>query len=73
MVENTPAKAGDLRDVGSIPGSGRSLEEGMATRSNSLAWRARTMLKASGLGYPPYGTLLVRLGKENEVRGQTAG
>ena len=31
------------------------------------------MLKASGLGYPPYGTLLVRLGKENEVRGQTAG
>ena len=25
MVKNPPAKAGDLRDVGSIPGSGRSL------------------------------------------------
>ena len=24
MVKNTPAKAGDLRDAGSIPGSGRS-------------------------------------------------
>ena len=25
VVKNPPAKAGDLRDVGSIPGSGRSL------------------------------------------------
>ena len=24
MVKNPPAKAGDIRDVGSIPGSGRS-------------------------------------------------
>ena len=24
MVKNTPANAGDIRDVGSIPGSGRS-------------------------------------------------
>ena len=24
MVKNTPANAGDLRDAGSIPGSGRS-------------------------------------------------
>ena len=24
MVKNPPAKAGDVRDVGSIPGSGRS-------------------------------------------------
>ena len=24
MVENSPASAGDIRDVGSIPGSGRS-------------------------------------------------
>ena len=24
MVKNSPANAGDLRDVGSIPGSGRS-------------------------------------------------
>ena len=28
MVKNLPAKAGDIRDVGSIPGSGRSPGEG---------------------------------------------
>ena len=28
MVENPPANAGDLRDAGSIPGSGRSPGEG---------------------------------------------
>ena len=33
-----PASAGDVRDEGSIPGSGRSLEEEMATHSSMLAW-----------------------------------
>ena len=28
MVKNPPAKTGDIRAVGSIPGSGRSPEEG---------------------------------------------
>ena len=28
MVKNPPANAGDAGDVGLIPGSGRSLEEG---------------------------------------------
>ena len=28
VVKNLPAKAGDARDVGSVPGSGRSLGEG---------------------------------------------
>ena len=28
VVKNLPANAGDLRDVGSIPGLGRSPEEG---------------------------------------------
>ena len=28
MVKNVPANAGDIRDMGSIPGSGRSLGEG---------------------------------------------
>ena len=28
MVKNPPANAGDIRDVGSIPGSGRSPGEG---------------------------------------------
>ena len=39
MVKNTPANVGDIRDMGSIPGSGRSPEEGMATHSSILAWR----------------------------------
>ena len=29
MVKNLPANAGGIRDVGSIPGSGRSPKEGM--------------------------------------------
>ena len=29
----------NVRDLGSIPGLGRSLEEGMATHSSILAWR----------------------------------
>ena len=33
------AKAGDLRDVGSIPGWEDPLEEGMATHCSILAWR----------------------------------
>ena len=37
VVKNPPAKRGDLRDGGSIPGD--PLEEGMATHSSILAWR----------------------------------
>ena len=53
VVKNLPANAGDIRDVGSIPGSGDPLEEGMATHSSILAWRiARTgepgMLQSMG-------------------------
>ena len=39
-------KAGDL---GSIPGSGRSPEEGMATLSSILAWRIPWTEKPGGL------------------------
>ena len=39
VVKNPPANAGDVRDVGSIPGLGRSLEESMVTHSSILAWR----------------------------------
>ena len=35
MVKNSPATAGD---VGSISGSGRSLEKEVATHSSLLAW-----------------------------------
>ena len=37
VVKNLPANAGDTGDVGSIPGSGRSLEEEMATHASILA------------------------------------
>ena len=33
------ANTGDIRDAGSIPGSGRPLKEGIATHSSILAWR----------------------------------
>ena len=39
MVKDLPANAGDIKDAGLIPGSGRSLEEGMATHFSILAWR----------------------------------
>ena len=38
MVRNPLANAGDVRDVGSITGLGRSLETGMASQSSILAW-----------------------------------
>ena len=39
MVKNLPANGGDVRDMGSITGSGRSPEKSMATHSSILAWR----------------------------------
>ena len=49
MVKNPPANAGDLRDTGSVPGSGRSLEEGVATHSSILAWRIPRTEEPGGL------------------------
>ena len=49
VVKNQPANTGDIRDAGLIPGSGRSLEEGMATHSNSLAWRIPWTEESGGL------------------------
>ena len=34
VLKNPPVNARDVRDSGSIPGSGRPLEEGMATHSS---------------------------------------
>ena len=43
VVKNSPANAGDTRDVGLIPGLGKSPEKEMATCSSIPAWRiART-------------------------------
>ena len=39
VVKNPSANAGDIRDTGSVPGSGDPLEESMATHSRLLAWR----------------------------------
>ena len=39
VVKNLPADAGDGKDTGSIPRSGRSPEKDMATHSSVLAWR----------------------------------
>ena len=39
VVNNLPASAGDIRDKGSIPGLGTSLEKEMATYSSILAWK----------------------------------
>ena len=49
VVKNLPAEAGDIRDTGSIPGSGRSLEEGMAAHSSILAWRIPRTEEPGGL------------------------
>ena len=48
QVKNLPAKQ-DTGDLGSIPGSGRSLEEGMATHSRILAWRIPQTEEPGGL------------------------
>ena len=39
VVKNLPAKAGDIRDMGLVPGLEDFLEEGMATHSSILAWK----------------------------------
>ena len=39
VVKNLPANSGDRRDARSIPGLGRSLNEGMTSHSSVLAWR----------------------------------
>ena len=44
-----PANAGDIRDTGSIPGSGRSLEKEMAAHSSILAWRLPRTEEPGGL------------------------
>ena len=39
VIKILPGNAGDIREVGSNPGLGRSPEEGMETDSSILAWR----------------------------------
>ena len=49
VVKNLPANAGNAGDAGSIPGSGISPGEGMATHSSILAWRIPWTEEPGGL------------------------
>ena len=49
MVKKPSANAGDARDLGSIPGLKRSLEEEMATHSSILAWEIPWTEEPGGL------------------------
>ena len=49
VVKNPPANAGDAEDWGLIRGSGRSLEEEMATHSSILAWESPWTEEPGGL------------------------
>ena len=49
VVKSLPANAGDKGDVGLIPRSGRSLEEGMATHSSVPVWRIPWTEELGGL------------------------
>ena len=50
-VKNQTTSAGDIRDTGSIPGWGRSLEEVKATDFSNLAWRIPWTEEPVGLQY----------------------
>ena len=50
MVKNLPANAGDTGDMGSIPGLGDALKEGMATHSS--IWIVHDG-QGSQVGYSP--------------------
>ena len=52
VVKKPPANAGDIRDVGSIPGSGRSSGGGNATHSSILGWRIPWTEEPGGLQSP---------------------
>jgi len=49
VIKNLTANAGNTGDAGSIPGSGRSPVEGMATHSSFLAWRIPWTEEPGGL------------------------
>ena len=49
VVKNVPANAGDLRETGLIPGSGRSPGKGHGTHSSTVAWRVPGTEEPGGL------------------------
>ena len=51
VVKNPPAKAGDIREAGLIPGSGGSPEGGITTYSSILPWRIPQTEEPGGLQF----------------------
>ena len=51
MVKNLPANAGDVRDVGLIPGWEDPLEKGIATHSIIITWRMTWTEESDGLQF----------------------
>ena len=49
VVKNPPVDAGDIRDSGSVPGSGRSPGEETATYSGIPAWKTPWTEEPGGL------------------------
>ena len=49
VVKNALANAGDLREMGLIPGSGRSPGKGHGTHSSTIAWRVPGTEEPGGL------------------------
>ena len=49
MVKNLTAYAGDRRDTGSVPGSGRAPGEGHGKLLHILAWRIPWTVEPGGL------------------------
>ena len=49
VVKNPPANAGNVRDTGLIPGSGRSPGEGNGNRYSILGWRIPWAEEPGGL------------------------
>ena len=58
VVKNPPANSRDIGNMASIPGSGRSPGEDMATHSSILAWETPWAEKPGGL--QPVGSQRVR-------------
>ena len=61
VLTNKPSNAGDVGDMGSIPGSGRSPEESMAIHSSILAWRIPWTEKPGSIGFQTVGHYLSNL------------
>ena len=53
MVKKPPANERDIRDVGLIPGSGRSPGGGVVAHSSILAWRLPWTEEPGGLQSSP--------------------